>query len=60
MKKTENGQVFAVKTVKPVDEAGAEEISAKKEESRKKRSEKNRQRRLEKKKRKGEMNEKNN
>lgn len=58
MKKTENGQVFAVKTVKPVDEAGAEEISAKKEESRKKRSEKNRQRRLEKKKRKELMNEK--
>ena len=60
MKKTEQGQIFAVKTVKPVHERKAAEISIKKEESRKKRSEKNRQRKLEKKKRKELMNENDN
>ena len=54
IKKAENGQVFVVKTIKPVDEAGAAEISLKKEEERKKRNERNRQKRLERKKHKKE------
>ena len=46
--------MFVVKTIKPVDEAGAAEISLKKEEERKKRNERNRQKRLERKKHKKE------
>ena len=40
--------MFAVKTIKPVDEAGAAEISRRKEENRIKRNERNRQKRQEK------------
>lgn len=54
IKKAENGQVFVVKTIKPVNEEGAAEISLKKEEERKKRNERNRQKRLERKKHKKE------
>ena len=40
MKKSEDGRVFAVKTVKPVDEEGAEAVFLKKEEARIRRAEK--------------------
>ena len=46
MKKSENGRVFAVKTVKPVDEEGAEAVFLKKEEARIRRAEKSRQKKL--------------
>ena len=39
IKKTEDGQVYAVKTVKQVDEEGARAVEIKKEETKKKRSE---------------------
>ena len=39
IKKTEDGQVYAVKTVKQVDEEGARVVEIKKEEMKKKRSE---------------------
>lgn len=54
IKKAEDGRVFAVRTIKPVDEEGAAEISRKKEEARIKRNERNRQKRQEKKKNKKE------
>lgn len=41
IKKTEDGQVYAVKTVKQVDEEGARAVEIKKEETKKKRSERN-------------------
>ena len=46
MKKSEDGRVFAVKTVKPVDEEGAEAVFLKKEEARIRRAEKSRQKKL--------------
>lgn len=46
MKKSEDGRVFAVKTVKPVDEEGAEAVFQKKEEARIRRAEKSRQKKL--------------
>ena len=46
MKKSEDGRVFAVKTVKPVDEEGAEAVFLKKEEARIHRAEKSRQKKL--------------
>ena len=54
IRRAENGKVFVVKTIKPVDEEGAAEISLKKEEERKKRNERNRQKRKKKKKHKKE------
>ena len=45
-KKSEDGRVFAVKTVKPVDEEGAEAVFLKKEEARIRRAEKSRQKKL--------------
>ena len=44
--KSEDGRVFAVKTVKPVDEEGAEAVFLKKEEARIRRAEKSRQKKL--------------
>ena len=46
MKKSEDGRIFAVKTVKPVDEEGAEAVYQKKEEARIRRAEKSRQKKL--------------
>ena len=46
MKKSEDGRVFAVKTVKPVDEEGAEAVFLKKEEARIRRAEKSRQKKF--------------
>ena len=46
MKKSDDGRVFAVKTVKPVDEEGAEAVFLKKEEARIRRAEKSRQKKL--------------
>ena len=46
MKKSEDGRIFAVKTVKPVDEKGAEAVYQKKEEARIRRAEKSRQKKL--------------
>ena len=43
---SEDGRVFAVKTVKPVDEEGAEAVFLKKEEARIRRAEKSRQKKL--------------
>ena len=52
IKRTEDGTVFVVKTIKPVDEEGAAEISVRRDEEKKKRNERNRQKRRERKKKK--------
>mgnify|MGYP000091452892 FL=1 len=44
MKRSDDGRVYAVKTMKLVDEEGARQISEKKEEAKKKRIEKTKHR----------------